>query len=312
MSSPLKDIFVGTTIPALPEMRPLGLGHRDVLHPLFVELLPQQSEFTFTNLFIWRDAYQLQLARVEKAVAIFSWRADPEDSFVFPPIGRGANATSVRRCLERLATEGHSARMARATEADLHRLGVTEDEFAIEADRDQWDYVYRVEDLIELRGNRYHRKRNHIEQFTRQYEFTYRPLAPDLVPGCAELQDRWCDEKHCDLVATLRSESRAVKEALEQFASLGITGGCIEIGGKVEAFALGELLNPETVVIHLEKANAVYHGLYQLINQQFLEKTWPQVPFVNREQDIGLTGLRKAKQSYYPDHMVEKFAVRLR
>jgi hypothetical protein len=312
MSSPQGNILADTSIPALPEMRPLRLGHRDVLHPLFTELRPQQSEFTFTNLFIWRDAYQLRLARVGEALAVFSWRADPEDSFVFPPIGASADADSVRRCLEHLAAEGHSARMARATEADLHRLGVTEDEFAIEADRDQWDYVYRVEDLVGLRGNRYHRKRNHIEQFTRQYAFTYRPLAPDLVPDCVELQDRWCDDKHCDLVATLRSENRAVKEALEQFASLGITAGCIEIDGKVEAFALGELLNPETVVIHLEKANAAYHGLYQLINQQFLEKAWSHVPFVNREQDMGLSGLRKAKQSYQPDHMVEKFIVRLR
>ena len=312
MSSPQSNILADAIIPALPEMQPLSLGHRDALHPLLVELQPQQSELTFTNLFIWRDAYQLQLARVGDAIAIFSWRADPEDSFVFPPIGPSANSGSVRQCLDRLAGEGHSARMARATEADLHRLGLTEDEFAVESDRDQWDYVYRVEDLITLRGNRYHRKRNHIEQFTRQYEFTYRPLTSDVIPDCAELQDRWCDEKHCDLVATLRSESRAVKEALMEFASLGITGGCIEIDGKVEAFAIGELLNREMVVIHLEKANAAYHGLYQLVNQQFLEKAWPQIPFVNREQDIGLTGLRKAKQSYFPDHMVEKSIVRLK
>jgi len=310
MSNPLGNIFADSDIPALPEMRPLSLGHRGVLHPLFAELQPQQSELTFTNLFIWRDAHQLRLARAGDAIAIFSWRADPEDSFVFPPMGPSANIDTVRQCLDRLAAEGHSARMARATEADLRRLGVTEDEFAIESDRDQWDYVYRVEDLIGLRGNPYHRKRNHIEQFIQQYAFAYRPLTPELVPDCAELQDRWCDEKHCDLVATLRSESRAVKEALEQFMSLGITGGCIEIDGKVEAFAIGELLNPETVVIHLEKANAAHHGLYQLINQQFLEKAWSHVPFVNREQDIGLTGLRKAKQSYYPDHMVEKFVVR--
>jgi len=132
------------------------------------------------------------------------------------------------------------------------------------------------------------------------------------VPACQELQDRWCDEKHCDLVATLHSESRAVKEALEEFAALGITGGCIVVEGKVEAFALGELLNPETVVIHIEKANAAFHGLYQAVNQQFLEQAWRRVPYVNREQDLGLAGLRKAKESYHPHHMVEKFEVRLK
>jgi len=299
-------------IPPLPEMRPLTLRDRGALHPLLMELRPQQSELTFTNMLIWKDAYQLQLARIGDGIAIFSWRADPEDSFAFPPLGPNANADSVRRCLQRLASEGHTARIARATADDLQRLGITEDEFEITADRDQWDYIYLVEDLIELRGNRYHKKRNHLEQFTRQFEFTYQPLTTDLIPACVELQDRWCDEKHCDLVATLRGENRAVKESLEQFDALGITGGCIEVDGKVEAFALGELLNPETAVIHIEKANAAFHGLYQVINQQFLEQAWPDVRFVNREQDMGVAGLRKAKLSYHPHHMVEKFVVRLR
>jgi hypothetical protein len=272
-------------------MRALGLEDRAILHPLLGELRPQQSEFTFTNLFIWRDAHQLRVCRAGEAVLIFSWRADPEDSFLFPPLGAGADRTVVRAALEHMAAE---------------------DEFAIQSDRAQWDYVYPVQDLIELRGNRYHGKRNHLEQFTQRYQFSYHGLAAELVPACQELQDRWCDEKHCDLVATLHSESRAVKEALEEFETLGITGGCIVVEGKVEAFALGELLNPETVVIHIEKANAAFHGLYQAVNQQFLEQAWRRVPYVNREQDLGLAGLRKAKESYHPHHMVEKFEVRLK
>jgi hypothetical protein len=299
-------------VPTLPDMRPLGLEDREELQRLLGELRPEQSELTFTNLFIWRDAYQLQMSRLGGTVAIFSCRADPEDSFVLPPLGPGANGGIVRRCLEHMAAEGHRPRLARATKGDLARLGVTEDKFAVEPDRDQWDYVYLVRDLIELSGSRYHRKRNHMEQFRSQYEFSYRPLTPDLVPGCQELQDRWCDEKHCDLVATLRAEARAVKKVLQSHEALGVSGGCIEVDGKVEAFSLGELLNPQTVVIHIEKANAGYHGLYQVINQQFLEKAWSHARYVNREQDLGVPGLRRAKESYYPDHMVEKFTVTLR
>jgi len=253
-------------------MRPIELDDGAALRGMLADLGPEQSELTFTNLFIWREAYGLRLSRVGEAVAVFSRRADPEDSLLLPPLGAGANATVVRRCLEHMAENEHRAVMARATKADLTRLGVGEGEFAVEPDRDSWDYVYRVEDLMQLSGNRYHRKRNHIEQFTGRHEFTYRPLTPELVPACQELQDRWCDEKHCDLVATLRAEGR-------------------------------------TVVIHIEKANAAFHGLYQVINQQFLEKQWSQVRYVNREQDMGVSGLRKAKESYYPDHMVEKFTV---
>jgi len=101
--------------------------------------------------------------------------------------------------------------------------------------------------------------------------------------------------------AFLRQEARAVERSR-----------IIEVDGKVEAFTLGELLNRETVVIHVEKANAAFHGLYQVIDQQFLEQTWQHARYVNPKQDLGLPGLRKAKESYHPDHLVEKFAVTLR
>jgi len=303
---------MGAEIPRLPEMMSLGLEDREALSGLLSGLWPRQSEFTFTNLFIWRDAYQLRIARIEDAVAIFSWMADPEDSFLLPPLGGDANAETVRRCFEYMSEAGHNPRLARATQEDLARLGISEEHFVVEPDRDQWDYVYLVQDLVELSGSRYHRKRNHIEQFTREHEFEYMPLTAELVPQCQELQDRWCDEKHCDLVATLRAEARAVKEVLEKFELLGVPGGCIEVEGAVEAFTLGELLNPDTVVIHIEKANAAFHGLYQVINQQFLERQWSNVRYVNREQDLGVSGLRRAKESYYPDHMVQKFVVTLR
>jgi hypothetical protein len=303
---------MGAEIPRLPEMRPLGLEDREAVSAHLAGLGPRQSELTFTNLFMWRDAYQLRITHMEEAAVIFSWMADPEDSFLLPPLGGNANAETVRRCFEYMSEAGHNPRLTRATKEDLARLGISDEQFAVEPDRDQWDYVYLVRDLVELSGNRYHRKRNHLEQFTRDHEFEYLPLTAELVSQCQELQDRWCDEKHCDLVATLRAEARAVKEVLEKFELLGVTGGCIEVEGKIEAFTLGELLNPDTVVIHIEKANAAFHGLYQIINQQFLEREWANARYVNREQDLGVPGLRRAKESYHPHHMVEKFVAILR
>jgi len=300
-----------SNLPQLPEMRPLTVEDRELFRDLFAARPPQQSEFTFANLFMWRQAYSLCVARRDSAILVFSWRADPEDSFLFPPLGDATEET-VRAGLRALDAAGHEAKLARATHADLDRLGLTEDGYHLVSDRAQWDYVYRVPDLIELRGNKYHDKRNHLEQFLREHEYAYRPLTPELAAACKDLHDRWCDEKHCDLYATLRAEVGAVKQVLDNFEDLGVMGGCLEIAGRIEAFTLGELLDPETVVIHIEKANAVYHGLYQLVNQQFLAQQWPTIPFVNREQDLGLEGLRKAKESYHPHHLVEKFEVRLK
>jgi len=153
-------------------------------------------------------------------------------------------------------------------------------------------------------------KRRHIERFTRKFGVEYRRITPELVPACQELQDLWCDEKHCDLHSSLRAEARAVKEVLAGLDDLGVIGGAILVRDRVQAFSLGEPLNGNTVVIHIEKASPDLHGAFQVINRQFLLSEWSGFEFVNREQDVGEPGLRKAKESYHPVRMVEKYVVR--
>ncbi len=326
------------SLPELPDMRELTLDDRALVEEVCARREPPDtSELTFTNLFIWRHAYGLRLSEVDGALCIFAWRADPEESFLLPPLLVGARsyrprepiATSVGsrahevapgdgadivgKALAHLRDRGYDPKLARVSTAQIQRLGITGERFSIGPDRDNWDYVYSVRDLVELAGERYHGKRNHIAQFRAEHaDWEYRPLTPDLVPACEELQDMWCDERHCDLSATLRAESRAVKEALRNLDRLSAVGGCILIGGKAQAFTLGEPLNAETVTVHIEKANAAYHGLYQVINQQFLEHQWRDFAYVNRQQDLGIAGLRQAKESYHPHHMVEKHVVRLK
>jgi hypothetical protein len=300
-------------VPELPDMRELTLDDRALIEDALAREPPDTSELTFTNLFIWRHAYELQLSQVDGALCVFSWRADPEDSFLLPPLLAADGAAVVEKALRHLHANGHDPKLTRVSTAQLQRLGITDRRFSVEPDRDNWDYVYSVRDLVELAGDRYHRKRNHIAQFRAEHDdWEYRPLTPDLVPACEELQDLWCDEKHCDLTATLHAESRAVKEALRNLDRLSAVGGCILVNGKVEAFTLGEPLNGDTVTIHIEKANAAFHGLYQVINQQFLAHQWRDFAYVNRQQDLGVQGLRKAKESYYPHHIVEKHVVRLK
>ena len=122
-----------------------------------------------------------------------------------------------------------------------------------------------------------------------------------------EVAEKWCKIRRCEDDMNLLSESEAVRESLVHFPVLKIDGGVILIDGKVEAFTLGELLNDQTAVVHIEKANPENPGLYAMINQQFCENCWREVFYINREQDLGEPGLRKAKLSYYPDHFVESF-----
>lgn len=298
------------TVPELPELSELSPAHKPLLDALFSDLQPQASELTFTNLFIWRHAYGARVTRLGDVVCVLSCRSDPEDSFLLPPLGPGAGLQHVLMCLEFMAQEGHDPKLCRVTEQDLHRLGLSADGFDVQPDRDNWDYVYRVQDLIELPEDRYPDKVAHIRRFERRFRHEYRRITPELVPACQELQDLWCDEKHCDLHSSLRAEARAVKEVLANLDALGVVGGAILVNDRVQAFALGEPLNANTVVVHIEKASPDLHGAFQVINQQFLAHEWAGWEYVNREQDVGEPGLRKAKESYHPAKMIEKFTVR--
>jgi hypothetical protein len=181
----------------------------------------------------------------------------------------------------------------------------------IEPTRDHFDYVYRTEDLIKLAGRKYHSKKNHLNRFIRDQSFSYDSLKQDHLEACSKLVETWCQWHRCEEDMNLLNEWEAVRQALNHFDNLKIEGGVILIEDKVEAFTLGELLNDQMAVIHVEKANPQIPGLYAAINQQFCERSWQKATYINREQDLGEPGLRKAKLSYHPERLVEKFRVRL-
>jgi hypothetical protein len=187
---------------------------------------------------------------------------------------------------------------------------VDPEKYEVVSDRDNSDYVYLAKDLINLSGNRYHRKKNHLHQFVKNNTFEYRPLDAELVKRVLGMQEAWCQIRECVLKPDLLAEDFAVHEALTHFDELGYQGGAVLINSAVEAFSLGEPLNPDTAVIHIEKANPDILGLYAAINQLFSLNAWSNMTYINREQDMGVEGLRKAKESYYPHHMVNKFVLK--
>jgi uncharacterized protein len=296
-------------IPEFPQFKDFSLEEKPLLEGTFLEFPPVISEFSFTNLFIWRHAYQLRISHLKNFICLLSNKGDL--SFFFPPIGEGDRVESFRILLHYLKERGISPKIARVPESVVTQIDWKENGMRVDLDRDQSDYVYLAEDLIKLEGRKYHRKRNHIKQFKEKYSYQYLSLTPEWISECLRLQTEWCDLRHCEVVPGLANESVAIKEALTHFDQLNMKAGAILIDGKLEAFTLGEPLNPETVVIHIEKANPAFEGLYPMINQAFLEHQWSDYRFVNREQDLGEEGLRKAKESYFPHHMSHKYTITL-
>lgn len=281
---------------------------------IFAEFLgadpPQASEYTFTNFYMWRHHFKPLWAQ-EHGCLVVILSPGGEEPFGLKPIGagdKGAALDVLFRELDELSKDPRIARVEKAfveTSVDIQR-------YRVEEDRANSDYVYRAQDLINLSGNRYHSKKNHVNRFVKNNEFEYKELDEESVECCLDLQEEWCELRSCTLNPGLEHEDRAIYEALINFQELAFQGGVIKMNNTVQAFGLGERLNEDTAVIHIEKANPNVPGLYAAINKLFCQEAWSDFTYINREQDLGEEGLRKAKSSYHPDHMIDKFVIRRR
>jgi hypothetical protein len=298
-------------MPEFPEFKPLDLNDLPVVIDLLKEYKPGTSEWTFTNLFIWRSHYGFRWSRYRDWLMVIV--EEPGGGiYAMQPIGPSPRSDAVLALLSWLREERGQA-VPRIEKADSRLASELKGlkYCSVEPARDQFDYIYLRSDLVALEGSKYRSKRNHINKLSRLYNFTYEPLRPEHIGACIELQEKWCQLRRCSEDLNLLGEWEAIREILRNFSNLTVQGGVIIVGRQVCAFTVGELLNEETAVVHIEKADEDIPGLYPIINQQFCEQAWTGIKFINREQDLGLPGLREAKLSYYPHHFAEKFTVRL-
>lgn len=300
-------------ISRLLSFKPLELADRETLRPAFRAYNPETSEWTFTNFFIWRGYYHFEWAHSEGLI-VFLCRPEGGEPFLLMPIGQAPRAEKARLLLRALGDEPgvrHPAIHKADARFAAELAGLPD--IIVEPQRDHFDYVYERDALASLSGRKLHSKKNHLNRFERVHpDARYAPIDSSLVPACVEVLDRWHESRNSVHNPVLLAESRAVREALGHFEALQLSGGVILIQGKVEAFTLGSELSSDTAVVHVEKADPDIPGLYTAINQRFASQAWTRASFFNREQDLGEEGLRKAKLSYNPLRLVEKFMVRLR
>lgn len=184
------------------------------------------------------------------------------------------------------------------------------DVFSWEYDRDGSDYVYEVSALANLSGKRYHKKKNHVNRFKKLYDFTYEEITDENKAECLKMLDEWMAEKEWN--PSLAAEREAIEAAFRYYKELEYKGGLIRMDGKVMAFTMGEEASKDTFVTHFEKALDTISQLYAVINQQFALHQLSTYKYVNREEDLGIEGLRKAKTSYHPVFMVDKYRAGLK
>ena len=295
------------------EIKPVTLQDKPILDSYFKNILFKNSEFTFTNLFIWQKSYDIRYAEVNGALCILSRHGNDPESVNLMVTENNVSAVicELLKYFEQIG-QPPFIRIFGAEQKKLLKESFP-NMIKYEKDIDSFDYVYSVQDLINLPGGKYHAKRNHINKFKSLYNYRYHTMTPDFREDCREMFARWCDSKK-DSISNIDEQLEAVNRLLDNWEKLDIAGGCLTVDGKMVAFSFGEVLcYPESiVVIHLEHADTDFQGSFPMINQQFLEHQWSDFKLVNREEDMGLEGLRKAKKSYYPIFMTEKYIATLK
>ncbi len=284
--------------PDFPALKPVGLEDMDLITGYLERFPPEVCELSFANIFIWRSIEKPHWTIIRGRLCIL-FEPPGEPPFVLPPVGEEPFRETIEDCLTL------APRLSRVPESVVLSLGP---DFKSEPDPANFDYVYRNSDLAELKGKKYDGKRNRIRKFEREHGYRYVEVGGDCLVECRRLLDDWLEAKAGN-GWDLEAQRAVVGEALLHFGELGLKGGGIEVDGHLAAFSVGGRLNRETAVIMIEIVDPSFDGLAQLINREFVRNAWPGFAAINREQDMGIEGLRRAKQSYHPDHLIKKFNV---
>ena len=269
-------------------------------------------EFSFVNLFLWgRQKGYL----TEDTLFLFS-QFDRRDVYPYP-VTYGDRKQVIDAIMADAKERGIPCRLTSMSQDDCRELeALYPGRFRFRADRDTFDYVYDIHDLADLKGRKFQKKRNHLHRFEEQHpSCQLLPLDGSTRPMAQEMLRQWyIDRSAADPTLDFHMEKVAMERAFEFQEQLGLEGLLLMDEGRVLAFTMGSRLSPDTFDVHFEKAREDVDGAYAAINRayaRYIRETHPEVLFLNREEDMGLEGLRKAKSSYNPHHMVEKYWARL-
>lgn len=263
-------------------------------------------EYTFGSIYLWHTAYRTKIARY-KDFFICRWGKVGEYSYSLP-IGEGDFKEAVMEIITDAKANGVVPNIYGVTESykallDKEFPGV----ITYKYDDGNNDYIYNAENLALLSGKKYHSKRNHITNFKKNNpDWCFEEITQENIDECINLHTSWIEERD-DNDSDYSLEFESVLTGFENYRTLGFYGGIIKVGGKAIAYTYGERLNDECFVSHFEKAPADVQGAYAIINQEFAKKLLEKgFKYINREEDLGLEGLRKAKQSYHPAIWLKK------
>ncbi len=289
------------------DFQPLNLSQKDLFSQYLQTGGERGCEYSFVNLYLWGR----QKAAMAADHLVFFSQFNRKSVYLFP-VGQGDKKPALDAIAEDAAQRGIPCRLVGLTHDDCAQLETLyPGRLHYHFDRDSFDYVYDIHDLADLKGKKFQRKRNHLNRFRTLYpEHTLEPITAENLPEAEALVQQWYQLRQTqDPLADYHMEKAALGKAFRQFEALGMEGMLLRTRDGVVAMTIGSQLNSNTFDVHFEKALDMADGAYAAINNGFanyLRTKYPHISYLNREDDLGIEGLRKAKLSYNPHHMVEK------
>lgn len=304
------------------QFREIQLSDKPCIERFLARAVAPICDYTFTNIYAWQPIYQTVWAEVEGALVVRFMLDDEAAYMIVGAENYGRVLTALfeesRQRQSRLRLVGMSSDDAEQFARWAEETGDAE-QFAVCDNPDYRDYIYSVEDLSTLAGRKYQPKRNHINKFESKYEYEFRELTPQYFQECLCLECRWqlrkavmdnpdmAKEHECKDT----DEKTAIRRAFDAYEELGLYGGVLLVDGHVAAFTYGSAMSEDTFCTHIEKADATLDGIFPMINRSFARALQQKgFRYVNREEDMGLAGLRRSKHSFHPVRLQEKIGVR--
>ena len=288
------------------DFKPIKIEDKELITSYFLACGNRDCNLSFVNLYTWQFLTNSCYAVVDNCL-IVRFTLDEESIVYTMPVGTGDVKGIIGMLKDQAKAEGHVLR--------IHGVFPEMEEwfnrefpgrFDYRLDRDYFDYIYLRKELAELKGKNFQPKRNHVNKFKRTYNYRYTPLTADMIPHCLELEEKWCEQHGCDEEQSLINERKALNSALRHFEELELTGGALWVDDEIVGFTYGAPVNKDTFAVHIEKADSRIDGAYNILNQEFALHILEKYIYLNREEDLGLVGLRKAKLSYRPVILLEK------
>lgn len=284
------------------EFKKITVNDKSIIESFTKSLGDNNCETDFINLLLWQNLYGISCAVSDNALLIKI--ENPKCTMYSIPFGDiKAGLNALLKC-ENGAYPVIRAQQGARFEKFCKEYG---DIYDITELDEGVDYIYLREDLALLKGKKYHAKRNHISAFSKQFDWSYEEIDKSNLADVRTCAEKWYKEHADRFTKEMGAERDGVNLIIDNLEALGVKGGAIRVAGEIVAFTFASFINDEAVDIHIEKALTEFSTAYTVINNQFAQRLPQTVKYINREDDLGLEGLRKAKLSYHPAVMLKKY-----